>query len=52
MKKMKKKRTKMRKKEDMDLKKSVLYVLGGVLLAGAIMLLASLGVFGAIDFLK
>lgn len=37
---------------DMDFKKSVLYVLGGVLLAGAIMLLASLGVFGAIDFLK
>ena len=37
---------------DMDFKKSVLYVLLGVLLAGAIMLLASLGVFGAIDFLK
>ena len=37
---------------DMDFKNSVLYVLGGVLLAGAIMLLASLGVFGAIDFLK
>ena len=37
---------------DMDFKKSVLYVLGGVLLAGAIMLLASLGVFGAISFLK
>ena len=36
---------------NMDFKKSVLYVLGGVLLAGAIMLLASLGVFGAIDFL-
>ena len=37
---------------DMDFKKSVLYVLLGVLLAGAIMLLASLGVFGAIDFIK
>lgn len=37
---------------DMDFKKSVLYVLGGVLLAGTIMLLASLGVFGAISFLK
>ena len=37
---------------DMDFKKSVLSVLGGVLLAGAIMLLASLGVFGAISFLK
>ena len=37
---------------DMDFKKSVLFVLLGVLLAGAIMLLASLGVFGAIDFLK
>ena len=37
---------------DMDFKKSVLCVLGGVLLAGVIMLLASLGVFGAIDFLK
>jgi uncharacterized membrane protein len=37
---------------DMDFKKSVLYVLLGVLLAGAIMLLASLGVFGAISFLK
>ena len=36
---------------DMDFKKSVLYVLLGVLLAGAIMLLASLGVFGAIDLL-
>ena len=36
----------------MDFKKSVLYVLGGVLLAGVIMLLASLGVFGAISFLK
>ena len=37
---------------DMDFKKSVLYVLLGVLLAGAIMLLLSLGVFGAIDFLN
>ena len=37
---------------DMDFKKSVLFVLLGVLLAGAIMLLASLGVFGAIDFIK
>ena len=37
---------------DMNFKKSVLCVLGGVLLAGVIMLLASLGVFGAIDFLK
>ena len=37
---------------DMDFKKSVLYVLLGVLLAGAIMLLASLGIFGAIDFLR
>ena len=37
---------------DMDFKKSVLYVLLGVLLAGAIMLLGSLGVFGAINFLK
>ncbi len=37
---------------DMDFKKSVLFVLLGVLLAGAIMLLASLGLFGAIDFLR
>ena len=37
---------------DMDFKKSVLYVLLGVLLAGAIMLLGSLGVFGAINFMK
>lgn len=37
---------------DMDFKKSVLYVLGGLLLAGAIMLLASLGVFGAIHILN
>ena len=37
---------------NLDFKKSVLYVLGGVLLAGVIMLLASYGVFGAISFLK
>ena len=37
---------------DMDFKKSVLFVLLGVLLAGAIMLLASLGLFGAIDFIR
>ena len=37
---------------NMDFKNSVLCVLAGVLLAGAIMLLLSLGVFGAIDFLK
>ena len=37
---------------DMDFKKSVLFVLAGVLLAGAIMLAASFGVFGAISFLK
>ena len=37
---------------DMDFKKSVLFVLLGVLLAGTIMLLASLGIFGAIDFLR
>ncbi len=37
---------------DLDFKKSVLYILGGVLLAGLIMLLASYGVFGAISFLK
>lgn len=34
---------------NMDFKKSVLYILAGVLLAGTIMLLASLGVFGAIS---
>ena len=37
---------------DMDFKKSVLFVLLGVLLAGAIMLAGSLGVFGAINFIK
>lgn len=37
---------------NMDFRKSVLYVLLGVLLAGAIMLAASLGLFGAIDLLR
>ena len=37
---------------NLDFRKSVLYVLLGVLLAGVIMLAASLGVFGAISFLK
>ena len=37
---------------NMDFKKSVLYVLLGDLLAGAIMLAASLGVFGAINLVK
>ena len=37
---------------NMDFKKSVLAIIGGVLLAGAIMLAASLGVFGAIDLLS
>ena len=37
---------------NMDFKKSVLFVLPGVLLAGAIMLAASLGVFGAINLVK
>ena len=37
---------------DMDFKKSVIYVMAGVILAGVIMLLASLGVFGAISFMK
>ena len=37
---------------DMDFKKSALFVLLGVLLAGAIMLAGSLGVFGAINVLK
>ena len=36
---------------NMDFRKSVLFVLLGVLLAGAIMLAASLGVFGAIDLM-
>ena len=34
---------------DMDFKKSVLYIMLGVCLAGAIMFAASLGVFGAIS---
>lgn len=37
---------------NMDFKKSVLYVMGGLLLATAIMLAASLGVFGAINLMK
>ena len=37
---------------NMDFKKSVLYVTLGVVLAGVIMLAASLGVFVAISFLK
>jgi uncharacterized membrane protein len=37
---------------NMDFKKSVLYVFLGVLLAGVIMLIASLGVFGAISLAK
>ena len=37
---------------NMDFKKSVLAIIGGVLLAGAIMLAASLGVFGAISLLN
>lgn len=37
---------------NMDFKKSVIYVLLGVLLAGFIMLIASLGVFGAISLVK
>ena len=37
---------------DLDFKKSVLYILIGLLLAAAIMLAASLGVFGAINFIK
>ena len=37
---------------NLDFRKSVVYVLLGVLLAGAIMLAASLGVFGAVSFLK
>ena len=37
---------------NMDFKKSTLAALAGVLLAGAIMLAASLGVFGAIDLVK
>ena len=37
---------------NMEFKKSVLYVMLGVLLAGAIMLIASLGVFGAVSLVK
>ena len=37
---------------DMDFKKSTVYIMAGVLLAGAIMLAASLGVFGAISLAK
>ena len=37
---------------NMDFRKSVIYVLLGVLLAGFIMLIASLGVFGAISLAK
>ena len=37
---------------NMDFKKSVIYILLGLLLAAAIMLLASLGVFGAISLVK
>lgn len=37
---------------NLDFKKSVIYVLLGVVLAGVIMLLASLGVFGAISWLS
>lgn len=37
---------------NMDFKKSVLYIIGGLLLAGIIMLAASLGVFGAISLVK
>ncbi len=37
---------------NMDFKKSVLYVMLGVILAGAIMLIGSLGVFGAISLAK
>ena len=37
---------------DMDFKKSMIYIFGGLLLAAAIMLVASLGVFGAISLAK
>lgn len=37
---------------NMGFRKSVIYVLAGVLLAGAIMLAASMGVFGAISLVK
>ncbi len=37
---------------DLDFKKSILYILLGLLLAAAIMLAASLGLFGAISLIK
>lgn len=37
---------------DLDFKKSILYILLGLMLAAAIMVAASLGVFGAISFIK
>ena len=37
---------------NMDFRKSTLAIMAGVVLAGAIMLLASLGVFGAISLVK
>ncbi len=37
---------------NMDFKKSVVYVMLGVVLAGVIMLAASLGVFGAVSLIK
>ena len=37
---------------DMDFKKSTIFIMAGVLLAGAIMLALSLGVFGAISLAK
>lgn len=37
---------------NMDFKKSTLAIMAGVVLAGAIMLLASMGVFGAISLVK
>ena len=37
---------------DMDFKKSIIFILLGLLLAAVIMLLASLGVFGAINLVK
>ena len=37
---------------DMDFKKSMIYIFGGLLLAAAIMLVASIGVFGAISLAK
>jgi hypothetical protein len=36
----------------MDFKKSVIYVMLGIVLAGIIMLVASYGVFGAITLVK